>query len=110
LLDLIADILDESRKAEKATTVPYSGKPDAKKGSKGGGKKEAKCGHCGKQGHKDDSCWEKYPEKIPSKATPKGKGKKREKKDDTNGNENDSTLSVVALSTKSGLDRHSWCF
>ena len=57
LLDLIADILDESRKAEKATTVLYSRKPDAKKGSKGSvKKKEAKCSHCGKQGHNDDSC------------------------------------------------------
>jgi hypothetical protein len=113
LLDLIVDILDESRKAEKATTALYSGKPDAKKGSKGGGNKgSVKCGHCGKQGHKIDSCWEKHPEKRPSKAMPKGgKGKKEEKKDDAEGNE-DSTLAVVALSTKlqSGLDRHSWCF
>ena len=110
LLDLIADILDESRKAEKATTALYSGKPDAKKGGKGGGKKkEAKCGHCGKQGHNDDSCWEKHPEKRPSRTTPKGKGKKGEKKDDTEGSEKDSVLLVVALSTKlePGLDRHS---
>ena len=63
-------------------------------------RRSVKCGHCGKQGHKDDSCWEKHPEKRPSKATPKGKGKKGEKKDDAEGNEKDSTLSVVALSTK----------
>jgi hypothetical protein len=101
LLDLIADILDESRKAEKATTVLYSRKLNAKKGSKGSSKKKesVKCGHCGKQGHKDDSCWEKHPEKRPSRTTPKGKGKKGEKKDDTEGNK-DSVLSVVALSTK----------
>jgi hypothetical protein len=50
LLDLIANILDESRKAEKATTVLYSRKPDTKKGSKGGGKKKesVKCSHYGK--------------------------------------------------------------
>jgi hypothetical protein len=109
LLDLIADILDESRKAEKVTTVLYSGKPDAKNGGKGGGKGSVKCDHCGRQGHKIDSCWEKQVEKRPSKATPKGKGKKGEKKDDAEGSEKDSALSVVALSTKlqSELDRHS---
>ena len=110
LLDLIADILDESRKAEKATTALYSGKPDARKGKGGGNKEALKCDHCGKQGHKIDSCWAKYPEKRPSRTTPRGRGKRGAKKDDADGNENDSALSVVALSTKSGLDRHSWCF
>jgi hypothetical protein len=49
LLDLIADILDKSWKAEKATTALYSRKPDVSKDSKGSGNKGAvKCGHCGK--------------------------------------------------------------
>jgi hypothetical protein len=113
LLDLIADILDESRKAEKATTALYSGKPDAKKGRKGGGNKESvKCDHCGKQGHEIDSCWVKHPEKRPSRTTPRGNKRQGAKKDNSKNrdNESDSTLSVVALSTKLGLDRHSWCF
>jgi hypothetical protein len=42
----------------------------------------------------------KHPEKRPSR----GKNQKKDDKD------NKSALSVVALSTKSGLDRHSWCF
>jgi hypothetical protein len=111
LLDLIADILDESRKAEKATTALYSGKPDAKKGRKGGGNKGAvKCDYCGKQGHEIDSCWVKHPEKRPPRTEPKGKrGAKKDNSKNTD-NESDSALSVVALSTKSGLDRHSWCF
>jgi hypothetical protein len=99
LLDLIADILDESRKAEKATTALYSGKPDAKKGRKGGGnKKSVKCDHCGKQGHKIDSCWVKYPEKRPPRTEPKGKrGAKKDNSNDAEGNENDSALSVVCM-------------
>ena len=105
LLDLIADILDESRKAEKATTALYSGKPIANKGRKGhksGGNKEpVKCSHCKKQGHIEPECWVKHPEKRPSR------GKNQKKKDDE---DNKAALSVVALSTKSGLDRHSWCF
>jgi hypothetical protein len=112
LLDLIADILDESRKAEKATIALYSGKLDARKGRKGGGNKESvKCDHCGKQGYKIDSCWVKYPEKRPARTEPKGK-RQGVKKDNSKNidNESDSTLSVVALSTKLGLDRHSWCF
>jgi hypothetical protein len=114
LLDLIADILDESRKAEKATTALYSGKPAANKSRRGGGNKEAvKCGHCGKQGHEINSCWVKHPEKRPPGTTPRGKRQRGAKKDNSNdaeGNEKDSALSVVALSTKDGLDRHSWCF
>ena len=106
LLDLIADILDESRKAEKATTVLYSGKPDT--GRTGGGNKESvKCDHCGKKGHKIDSCWVKHPEKRPPRTAPRGKRQRGAKKDNSNdaeGNENDSALSVVALSTKSRLD------
>jgi hypothetical protein len=99
LLDLIADILDESRKAEKATTALYSGKPDAKKGRKGGGnKKSVKCDHCGKQGHKIDSCWVKYPEKRPPRTEPKGKrGAKKDNSNDAEGNEIDSALSVVCM-------------
>ena len=103
LLDLIADILDESRKAEKPTTVLYSGKPE--KGRTGSGNRESvKCDHCGKKGHKIDNCWGKYPEKRPEK------GKKKGTKKDDSKSETDPTLSVVALSTKSGLDKHSWCF
>jgi hypothetical protein len=105
LLDLVADILDESRKAEKPTTALYSGKPvkgrKGHKGRKGGEDKEAvKCGHCKKDGHDDNSCWVKYPELRPSR----GKNQKKDDKD------NKPALSVVALSTRSGLDRHSWCF
>jgi hypothetical protein len=105
LLDLIADILDESRKAEKATTALYSGKLIANRGRKGhksGGNKEpVKCSHCKKQGYIEPECWVKHPEKRPSR------GKNQKKKDDE---DNKSTLLVVALSTKSGLDRYSWCF
>ena len=103
LEDLIADILDESRKAEKATTALYSGKPA--KGKKGDEKESVKYGHCKKEGHIEDSCWVKYPEKRPSK----GKGAKKVDSKDSD-NESDPILSVVALSTRSGLDRHSWCF
>ena len=28
------------------------------------------CRHCGKPGHKEDSCWKKYPELIPDRYTP----------------------------------------
>jgi hypothetical protein len=81
-------------------TALYSRKSDTKKGGKGGRKKESvKYGYYRKQGHKDNSCWEKYPEKRPSKVIPKGKGKKGEKKDNTEGSK-DSVLSVVALLTK----------
>jgi hypothetical protein len=86
------------------------GEPDAKKGRKGGGSKGAvKCDHCGKQGHEIDSCLVKHPEKRPPRTEPKGKrGAKKDNSKNTD-NESDSALSVVALSTKSGLDRHSWC-
>lgn len=51
LNDLIADILNKARKAEKATTL-YSGKP-GKKDSKGGGNKgsDKQCDHYSKKGH-----------------------------------------------------------
>ena len=98
LEDLIADILDESRKAEKATTALYSGKPA--KSKKGGGKGSIKYGYCKKEGYIEDSCWIKYPEKRPSKG-------KEAKEGSNSDNENDPTLSVVAISTRSGLDRHS---
>ena len=103
LEDLIADILDESRKAEKPMIALYSGKPakgkKGKKGKKGGEEKEiVKYGYCKKEGYKDDSYWVKYPEKRPSK---------RAKKDDSKDSDNESEpiLSVVALSTRSGLDK-----
>jgi len=75
LPNLVSDILDESRKAEKATTALYSGKPVANKGSRGGGYKGTvkKCGHCNKQGHDIDSCWVKYPEQRPARSlAPRG--------------------------------------
>ena len=72
LLDLIADILDESRKAEKATTALYSGKPDAKKGHKGRKSDKnkgdiVKCGHCEKEGYIEPKCWLKHPKLRPSR-------------------------------------------
>ena len=100
--------MDESRKAEKATTALYSRKPAANKGHKGhkgrkGSNKEVvKCSHCKKQGHIEPECWEKHPEKRPSR------GKNQRKDKDAKDDEDDKpALSVVALSTRSGLDRHS---
>jgi len=70
LPNLVSDILDESRKADKPTTALYIGKPA--KGRKGGGGVVKKCGHCGKQGHDIESCWEKHPEQRPARTAPRG--------------------------------------
>ena len=109
LLDLIADILDESRKAEKATTALYSGKPDAKKGHKGRKSDKnkgdiVKCGHCEKEGYIEPKCWLKHPELRPLR------GKNQKKKNDKDDEDDTPVLSLMALPTKSGLVRHSWCF
>jgi hypothetical protein len=91
LPNLISDILDESRKAEKATTVLYIGKPDntGNKGRKGGGNKGTvkKCGHCSKQGHDIDSCWVKYPEQRPAKSS--GLRSQRQDEDARDGEDSD---------------------
>lgn len=110
--DLIADILDESRKADRATAL-YSGKPEkGNKGGKGGGNKgsDKKCDHCEKQGHIAADCWKKHPEKKPDWASKGKRGGKKGVKEDDSGKD-DSDLAVVALSVaKPGLDKHSWCF
>ncbi|KIM98203.1 hypothetical protein OIDMADRAFT_181702 [Oidiodendron maius Zn] len=97
----------QSRKAEKATTALYSGKPDTKKGRKGRKSDKnkgdtVKYGHCKKDSYNNNSYWAKHPELRPSRG--KNQKKKNDDKDDT------LALSVMALLTKSGLDRHSWCF
>jgi hypothetical protein len=109
LLDLIADILDESRKTESATTALYSGgQQDAKSNRKGRKSKEAiMCDHCEKQGHTDDSCWVKYPEKKPSGTKPRGKRSKQGAKESYEEGHNNTTLSLVAMSTNTGLGKHS---
>src|SRR3981189_2789567 len=84
LPNLVSDILDESRKAEKATTALYSGKPVANKGSRGGGYKGAvkKCGYCSKQGHDVDSCWAKHPEQRPARSSaPRGQRQDEDARD-----------------------------
>jgi len=53
-----------------------------------------------RDGYNEPKCWVKYPELRPSR------GKNQKKKDE----DDNPVLSVMALSTRSGLNRHSWCF
>jgi len=95
LPNLISDILDESRKAGKATTVLYSGKPDANRGSKGGGNRGVvkKCGYCSKQGHDEDSCWVKHPEQRPARSSaPRGQRQDADARD-----AEDNNLALLSL-------------
>jgi hypothetical protein len=114
LPNLIADILDESRKAEKATVL-YANKPESgprgkrrgTKGGRSGSSSDIKCTHCKKPGHQEGACWVKYPEKKPSWAS---KPKDSDPQSGTN-----SVLSVVAIPTtpaySAGLtQKHLWCY
>lgn len=116
LPNLIADILDESRKAEKATAL-YANKPESrsKKGKRRGrnngksddnGNSNTKCMHCKRPGHQEGACWVKHPEMRLDWA----------KKDTEPQNGSDSVLSVVALPAitpayLAGLtQKHLWCY
>lgn len=48
-----------------------------------GNKYKGKCNHCGKQGHKSDSCWEKDPSKRPANRNGRSSGRNNSNKGTT---------------------------
>jgi hypothetical protein len=120
LSNLFSDVLDESRKSEKATVL-YANKPNMggaqkgnkKNGSGGPGKSDKKCTHCKRKGHSEDRCWVKYPDLKPAWAIKMEKEYKAQNDSKTESGANTvlSLATLPALAAGSANTRkHLWCY
>jgi hypothetical protein len=83
LYELFSHLIDESYRLRSKEDTPMALTDKVKpKNSEKRGKKQLKelkfCNYCKKQGHIDESCWTKYPEKSPNTS------KNTQKSDDEN--------------------------
>ena len=64
--DLTAELLDETRiaVAVKAKALAAS---KANNGRRNGDRPRTRCKFCEKEGHEEDNCWKKHPEKRPAR-------------------------------------------